>query len=66
METTFARYLMLNGPVERRVNKRISVNFLPLQLRLDFDSFTITGPSTLTTSVTRRRAKSGEIIYDVI
>ena len=57
---------MLNGPVERGVNKRFPVNFLPLQLRLDFDSFTITGPSTLTTSVTRRRAKSGEIIYDVV
>ncbi len=36
-----------------------------LQLRLDFDSFTVTGPSTLTTSVSRRSATDGDIIYDV-
>ncbi len=49
---------------KRRINLDVPSSFF-FQLRLDFDTFTISGPSTLTTSVSRRVEKSGEIIYQV-
>ncbi len=67
--TIFARYRLLHL-CNWRIATSLLSNFIfckpKYQIRLDFESFTITGPTTITNSIAKRVAKSGVVNGETI